>query len=101
MSAAKISGILQRRPPQGKFREQLFWLVDLVYACKSTEEPELKEQASLVEHALAALGDYLETGNGEALGAASAAIEQFANVVRRFLSQTGHAGEGGAAGPKR
>ena len=32
VAVEKISRMLHRRPPQGRFREQLFWLVDIIYA---------------------------------------------------------------------
>lgn len=82
MAVDKIVRMLSRRPPPGRFREQLFWLVDLVYACKASGNPELVKNARLVEDALGSLGQYLETGDTEALNEASARIEQFATAVR-------------------
>lgn len=74
--------MLLRRPPEGRLREQLFWLVDVVYACKSSDDDALASQARLVEEALGNLGDYLETGNVDALELAGARVEEFARVVR-------------------
>ncbi len=79
--------MLHRRPPQGRFREQLFWLVDLVYACKASGDAGLVEQARLVEDALGSLGEYLETGNTEALTQASARVEQFARAVKAVVGE--------------
>jgi hypothetical protein len=89
MSLDKIARMLHRRPPFGRFREQLFWLVDLVYACKSSGVAELVEQARLVEDALGALGEYLETGSEAALGEVSTRLEQFAVVVKRAVKTSG------------
>lgn len=89
MSVARISELLQRRPPPGRFREQLFWLVDLIYACKSSSDEGVRRQATLVEQALGALGDYLETGNTEALQRATSQVEKFALLVRRATTQEG------------
>jgi hypothetical protein len=87
LSVERIARMLHRRPPQGRFREQLFWLVDLVYACKSSGEAMLVEQARLVEDALGSLGEYLETGNSEALTEASARVEEFAREVKRVVAE--------------
>lgn len=78
--------MLLRRPPEGRLREQLFWLVDIVFACKSSDDKDLVEQASLVEQALADLGDYLETGDSEALDLAAARVEEFARLIRNKVS---------------
>ncbi len=92
-AAEKIARMLSRRPPQGKFREQLFWLVDLVYACKNSGDAELLRQARLVESALGSLGEFLETGDRDALDEATAQVEQFARAVKSVVS-----GHGGGAG---
>ncbi len=89
MSVEKIALMLRRRPLEGRFREQLFWLVDLVYACKSSGNETLATEARLVEDALGSLGEYLETGNREALGQASARVEQFARVVKKVVMGAG------------
>jgi hypothetical protein len=82
ISLDKIARMLHRRPPQGRFREQLFWLVDLIYACKSSGDNALAAEAQLVEDALGLLGEFLETGDRDALERATARVEQFANAVR-------------------
>ncbi|HSI04192.1 MAG TPA: hypothetical protein VLC93_06945 [Myxococcota bacterium] len=74
--------MLERRPPESRFREQLFWLVDLVYACKSSGDPELVKHARLVEEALGNLGEFMQTGASELLSQASARVEDFARVVK-------------------
>ena len=48
-SIEKVARMLTRRPPDGRLREQLFWLVDIVYACKSSGDKALFGQAQLVE----------------------------------------------------
>jgi hypothetical protein len=85
MSVDKISRMLQRRPPSGRLREQLFWLVDLIFACKASGDAQLAAEARLVEDALGAMGEYLETGNEDALQNASARVEQFATTVTRVV----------------
>ena len=86
MSLDKIARMLHRRPPHGRFREQLFWLVDIIYACKSSGEPTLVAEAKVVEAALGRLGEFLETGDTTALDDAALQIEQFARVVRVAIS---------------
>ena len=70
----------------GRFREQLFWLVDIVYACKASGDQVLSEQAQLVEDALGRLGEYIETGEEGALDDASARVEQFARMVKEAVA---------------
>lgn len=72
MVVEKIAQMLRRRPPQGRFREQLFWLVDIIYACKASDDASLQQEAAIVESALGRLGEYLETGEKRALDAAFA-----------------------------
>ena len=86
MTVDKISRMLRRRPPQGKFREQLFWLVDLIYACKSSGDNALSAEAQLVEDALGQLGEFMETGDQEALRQATARVEQFALQVKAAVA---------------
>jgi hypothetical protein len=93
MSVEKISRMLDRRPPSGRLREQLFWLVDLVFACKASGDQRLASEARLVEDALGAMGEYLETGNSDALRDSSARVEQFARAVMQAVLQARRAGE--------
>ncbi|MEO1172307.1 MAG: hypothetical protein AAFX94_09680 [Myxococcota bacterium] len=86
-SVEKISRMLRRRPPPGRFREQLFWLVDIVYACKASEDKTLVAEATLVEEALGQLGEYIETGDESSLEEASKRVEQFGRMVRAAVSQ--------------
>ena len=74
--------MLQRRPPLGRFRDQLFWLVDLIFTCKSSGNRALAAEAQLVEDALGELGQFLETGNPDSLNNAMRRVEQFARQVR-------------------
>ncbi len=85
-SMENISKMLHKRPPQGRFRDQLFWLVDLIYACKASNNLVLKEEAKLMEKALAHLSDYLETGNQAALDEATQRVEQFARIVKSAVT---------------
>jgi len=93
MHMEKIARMLNRRPPQGRFREQLFWLVDIVYACKASGDALLADEARLVEDALGRLGEYLETGDATALADATARVEQFARVVMAAVSAGQKEGE--------
>lgn len=86
MALDKIARMLERRPPDSRFREQLFWLVDLVYACKASGDPLLSDHARLVEDALGRLGEFLETGDASALVEASARVEEFARVVKAAVA---------------
>ncbi|MEM6532933.1 MAG: hypothetical protein AAF654_09925 [Myxococcota bacterium] len=86
-SVEKISRMLRRRPPPGRFREQLFWLVDIVYACKASDDESLAAEATLVEEALGQLGEYIETGDEMALEEASKRVEQFGRKVRAAVSE--------------
>jgi hypothetical protein len=86
MALDKIARMLQRRPPAGRFREQLFWLVDVIYACKASGEQALVAQAQLVEEALGRLGEFLETGDNSLLDEAMTRIEAFARIVKSAVS---------------
>ena len=89
MAHERIARMLERRPPQGRFRDQLFWLVDVVYACKASGDGELLRHARLVEEALGSLGQYLETGDTVALDQATSRVEQFArDALRAEPAQT-------------
>jgi len=81
VSIEKIQRMLTRKPPDGRLREQLFWLVDIVYACKSSGDKALLGQAQLVEQALGDLGAYLETGDTNALDIAATRVQEFAHLV--------------------
>lgn len=87
MSVDRIVQVLRRRPAPGQFREQLFWLVDLIYACKASGDNALAAEAQVVEDALGALGEFLETGNEDALGRATAQVEHFARLVRQVVGE--------------
>ncbi len=86
MAVERISRMLHRRPPQGRFREQLFWLVDIIYACKASGDRVLIAEARLMEAALGRLGEYLETGETTALNEATTAVEQFARVIKAAVT---------------
>jgi hypothetical protein len=86
MSVDKIRQALQRRPGPQDFREQLFWLVDMIYACKAAQDVRLVERARLLEDALGSLGDFLETGDSAALEQTHTNLEEFA----RFIQTASH-----------
>lgn len=85
-SMKKISSILKRRPPQGQFRDQLFWLVDIIYACKASGNVMLVEEAKLMEKVLGSLSEFLKNGNQQALNDATTRITQFARIVKAAVA---------------
>ena len=80
---------LGRRPRDADFRGNLFWLVDVIYACKSAQDPEMRRQARLLEDALGALGAYLETGEATQLRRTQDNVEAFARFVGVPLAPQG------------
>jgi hypothetical protein len=90
----EIWKILERRPAAAtdgdqtdRFREQLFWLVELMQACKRSRDPTLMGEAKVVEKALEDMGRFLETGDTKNLNAAAKQIERFARVVKAAAAQ--------------
>lgn len=81
MDREKLQRALARRPRDGDFRGNLFWLVDVIYACKASSDPEMRRQAPLLEDALGALGGYLETGEEGQWQRTQASLAAFANFV--------------------
>lgn len=79
--------MLERRPAKHKFRDQLFWLVDIVFACKASGDATLQQHAALVEDALGQLGAYLETGDRDAMQEATRRVEAFAAAIQLAVSQ--------------
>ncbi|MEM6559307.1 MAG: hypothetical protein AAF219_03050 [Myxococcota bacterium] len=90
MSVDKIARLLRKRPPTGRFREQMFWLVDIVYACKRSDDEQLAAEAALVEEALGRLGEFIQTGNEDALQEATRCVERFALAVKDAVASDGH-----------
>jgi len=86
-----IREVLNRRPAPDNHREQLFWLVDLVYSCKSSENPDLVRQAGLVEEALGALGRYIESGDKQALIDARDCVASFAKRINEVVGEEDNA----------
>jgi hypothetical protein len=82
----KISELLELRPPKDRFRDQLFWLVDIINACKNTNNRTLIEEAKLMEKALGDLGTFLETGNSRELNKAILHVEQFSRIVKAAVA---------------
>ncbi len=85
MGVEKIRLALQRRPAENQFREQLFWLVDLIYACTASGDPALIGHARLLESSLGSLGKYLETGEVESLESAQKNLEEFARRINAVM----------------
>jgi len=83
----KIRAMLLKRPAKGQFREQLFWLVDIIHACKASNDPTLMAEGAIMEAALKELGSYLETGDQAALERATRAVEHFARVVKASVAR--------------
>ena len=83
----KIKNLLDARPPKGRFRDQLFWLVDIIYACKESNNRVLIEEAKLMEKALGDLGKFLETGKTDELDKALVNVERFARIVKAYSTE--------------
>lgn len=103
MSIERVAELLERRPVASaavanRYREQLFWLVDLIYACKTSGEPELVAKGAVVEEALGSLGEFLETGDHAALRRASAQVEAFAALVKAAVAAFRERKDGGLDG---
>jgi hypothetical protein len=84
----KIKNLLDERPPKGRFRDQLFWLVDIIYACKESNNRVLIEGAKLMEKALGDLGKFLETGKTDELNKALVNVERFSRIVKAAVTGT-------------
>lgn len=83
MSREKIARALTRRPGSDDFRKQVFWLVDIIYACKASQDQALANQSKLLEDALGCLGHFLETGDKAMLEQTHAHLEAFAQFVHQ------------------
>ena len=83
MSREKIARALTRRPDGEDFRKTVFWLVDVIYACKASQDQALVNQSVLLEDALGCLGRFLETGDKELLAQTHAHLEAFAQFVKQ------------------
>lgn len=83
MSREKIARALTRRPGGEDFRKQVFWLVDVIYACKASQDEALVDQSKLLEDALGCLGRFLETGDEALLSQTHAHLDAFGQFVRQ------------------
>ena len=90
MSREKIARAMARKPPDGDFKKLVFWLVDVIYACKASQDEAVVGHSHLLEDALGALGHFLETGEPDKLAATQRLLGEFAQFV-------GHAGAQSAA----
>lgn len=81
MSREKLARALSRRPPSDDFRSMVFWLVDVIYACKASDDRMLAKKSHLLEDALGSLGHFLETAEPEALAQTHAHLEAFGAFV--------------------
>ena len=80
-SLREIRRILQARPLNPEPRKQLFWLVELIYACKKSGISAVVAEAQLMEDALGKLGEYLETADPNTLRHAEELIHQFSQFL--------------------
>ena len=80
----KLARALTRRPDPADFRQYLFWLVDVIYACKASKDPVLLRQARLLEDALGYFGAFLESGAPDHFSRLQQNLDAFA----RFVSDT-------------
>jgi hypothetical protein len=93
MSREKMARAMARKPPDGDFKKLVFWLVDVIYACKASQDEAVVGQSHLLEDALGALGHFLETGDQGELAATQRLLGEFAHFV-------GHPGaQGSRAAP--
>lgn len=85
-SMEKISEILKSRPRKGQFRDQVFWLVDIINACKASNNRVLTEESKIMEKALGDLGKFLETGEVKEIENATRKVEQFARIIKAVVA---------------
>lgn len=83
MEREKIARAWGRKPKGADTRQQLFWLVDLIYACKGAQDPAVRAQAAVLEEALGAMGTFLETGDAGALTTTEQNLRRFGAFVRQ------------------
>lgn len=81
MSREKLARAMSRRPEEDDFRKQVFWLVDVIYACKASQDQAVVDQSRLLEDALGCLGRFLETGDRALLDETHAHLSAFAQFV--------------------
>jgi tetratricopeptide (TPR) repeat protein len=77
--------VLAVRPPDGKLREQLFWLVDLTYAAKKSEDQSTVALADFMEEALSSMVDALENWGTVA---PDWRLERYIDALRLVLQDT-------------
>ena len=66
--------MLDKRPAKEDLHAQLFWLVDVIFACS---EASMLGEATHLRRALGYLGNYLEEHSQDALGKALGELEAF------------------------
>ena len=88
-SLEKIKELLERKPPRENRREQLFWLVDVVYACKQSGSQALAQDAAEVEQALGSLQRLIGEEDTAALRNAASVVESFIHKLRTTLTYQG------------
>ncbi len=88
-SLEKLRELLERKPPRENKREQLFWLVDVVYACKFSGSEALAKEAAEVEQALGSLERLIEEEDSDALKSAAVGVETFIHQLRFTLNHQG------------
>ena len=84
-----IVEVLKRRPQADNHREQLFWLVDVVYACKQSGSQALAQDAAEVEQALGSLQRLIGEEDTAALRNAASVVESFIHKLRTTLTYQG------------
>lgn len=70
--------MLDKRPAREDLQAQLFWLVDVIFACS---EAGMLGEATHLRRALGFLGSYLEEHAEEALGKAISELEAFEKLL--------------------
>lgn len=74
----KVRRLLERRPLRDDFQGQLFWLVDIIFACG---EAGLLSEASHLRKALGHLGRYLEEHTQQELDLALTELGRFEELL--------------------
>ena len=75
----KIRRLLDKRPTKDDLQAQLFWLVDVIFACGETN---MLHEAAHLRRALGHLGKYLEDHDEPELARAMSELEAFEGLLR-------------------
>jgi hypothetical protein len=74
----KIRRLLDKRPAKQDLQAQLFWLVDVIFACG---EASMLHEAAHLRRALGHLGKYLEEHQDDELARAMSELDEFERLL--------------------